>query len=72
MVLICISLMSNGVEYLCMFLLAISMSLWKNVYTGILQIYISLFLMFSCMSCLYVLDMDPYWSYHWQIFSPIK
>ena len=49
--------------------------LWKNVYSGLLTIFnqvvcfvdVALYELF-----IYIMDINPYWSYHWQIFSPIQ
>ena len=62
MVLICISLVISNIEHLFMCLLAICIPLWKNVYSvllSILKIGLFVFLMFSFMNCLYMLDINP-------------
>ena len=60
-VLICISLMISDVEHLFMCLLANCMLLWRNVYLHLLPFLIGLFvfLIMSCMSCLYILEINP-------------
>ena len=47
--------------------------LWKNVYLGLPSIFWlgCLFLLLSCMSYLYILEINPCWSHHLQIFPPI-
>ena len=57
-VLICISLMSD-VEHLFICLLAICMSsLGKNIYSDLLHFFNRIFKMLSCMSSLYILDIN--------------
>ena len=58
-VLICISLLCSNAERLFMYLLAIIVLLWKNVYLGLVPILWLDHLFFwimRCMSCLYILD----------------
>ena len=60
-VLICISLFINDVEYFFMYLLTICL-IWKNVYLNLLPIFkldCLFFFLLSCMSSLYILDINP-------------
>ena len=61
-ILICLTLIIRDVEYFFMCLLTIHISSWRNVYSGLWPIFplgCWLFLLLSCISCLYILEIKP-------------
>ena len=72
-VLVCVPLRVSGLEHLFTCPLAVCVPLWNDVYSVLPHNFLTglfMFLMLSCMSCLYMLDINPRWSYRWQISSP--
>ena len=59
-ILIYISLIISSVEHLYMRLLIICMSLWRNVYLGLLTIFwLGCFCCCCCTGCLYISEINP-------------
>ena len=75
-VLICISLVINGIEHLFMCACWPSVSLlWKKCLFRLFDLFslgLFAFWVLSCMSCLYILNINPLLPFHLPIFSPIK
>ena len=73
-VLICIFLIMSDVEHLFMCLLAICVSsleecLFRSFSHSLIGWFV--FLVLSCMSCLYILEINPLQLFHLLLFSPI-
>ena len=57
-VIVCISLMINYIKHLLMCMLAICISLWRNVYSGFCPLKILGGLLLNCRSSLHILDIN--------------
>jgi len=67
-----ISLTISDVELFFIYLLAICISSWRNAYSGLLPIFhlvCWIFLLLSCVSCLYILEIKPCQLLHLKLFS---
>ena len=72
-VLTCISLMISGVKHLCMCLLAICISFWRNVFNSIYSFFnLVVFMLPSCRNSLYIYVLTSYQIYNLQKFSPVS
>ena len=75
LVLMCISLMISNIEHFLICLLNICLSSLRNClcrFSACVLIGLFVFLLLSCMSCLYILDINLYWSYHLCVLCPIQ
>ena len=61
------SLISSNVEHF--FMSSLEKCLFRSSACFSIRLFVSLMLRY--MSCLYILEINPCWSHHWQIFSPI-